>query len=213
MSKMEEKNDDNIDDNNDVYLYKIIVLGDFYSGKTSLILRFCDDLYENIGTSTIGVDMKTKFVRRQGKKIELQIWDTAGQERFRSLAKNSINNMDGIILIYDIGIKESFNNMKKWFYDLKDTVDFKKVGIIVVGNQSDKPSEVNESMAQEFCHNNNIAFIEASIKDDINVNETFIKLIDIMVKINSKKPKSKMGKLNFSIKEEVKLKKKEILLK
>ena len=205
MSKMDEKNDDNIDNN--IYLYKIILLGDSCVGKTSLILRFCDDIYEKVGNPTIGIDTKTKFVKRNNKKIELQIWDTAGQERFRSLSKNCTNQMDGIILVYDIGIKESFQLMKIWYNNLRDTLDFKKVGFILVGIISNKPRQVREEMAQEFCKKNNIAFIESSTKDKKEVDEVFFKLIDIMININPKKNKSKMGNLIFSIEVEVKQKK------
>ena len=192
---MDEKDDD---DNIDVYLYKIILLGDSFVGKTSLIIRFCDDLYEDVGTATIGVDTKKKFVKRKDKKIELQIWDTAGQERFRSLAKNCTNQMDGIILVYDINNKETFQNIKIWYNNLRDTVDFKKVGFILVGNKSDMPRQVDKNLAEEFSHNHNITFLEASAKDNTNVDEIFVKLIDIMVNINPKKPKSKMGNLNNS---------------
>lgn len=204
MSIMDEKDDENLD----VYLYKIILLGDSFVGKTSLIIRFCDNIYEDVGTATIGVDTKTKFVKRKDKKIELQIWDTAGQERFRSLAKNCTNQMDGIILVYDISNKETFQNIKIWYNNLRDTVDFKKVGMILVGNKSDMNREVDEKLAQEFCQNHNISFIETSAKTNKNVSEIFVKLIDIMAKINPRKPKSKMGNLNTSAEEEEKLKSK-----
>ena len=147
---MDEKDDD---DNIDVYLYKIILLGDSFVGKTSLIIRFCDDIYEDVGTATIGVDTKTKFIKRKDKKIQLQIWDTSGQERFRSLAKNCTNQMDGIILVYDINQKETFQNIKIWYNNLRDTVDFKKVGFILVGNKSDMPRQVDKNLAEEFSHN------------------------------------------------------------
>ena len=98
----------------EIYSYKVILLGDSFVGKTSLIIRFCDNIFEESGTATIGIDTKTKYVIRKDKKIELQIWDTAGQERFRSLAKNCTNQMDGIILVYDISNKDSFHNVKIW---------------------------------------------------------------------------------------------------
>ena len=201
---MNEKDDDNIE----YCLYKIILLGDSFVGKTSLIIRFCDDIYEDNGTATIGVDTKTKFVKRKDKNIELQIWDTAGQERFRSLAKNCTNQMDGIILVYDLSKKESFQNIKIWYNNLRDTVDFKKVGLILVGNKSDMSHDSSDKMAQEFCQNHNISFIETSAKTNKNVSEIFVKLIDIMVNINPKKSKSKIGNLNVSTEDDLKQPKK-----
>ena len=86
---MDEKNDNNTD----IYFYKIVLLGEPDVRKNSLIIRFSDNtnINEDNLTFSIGLDMKTKFVKRNNKKIELQICDTAGQERFRSLAKNCIN--------------------------------------------------------------------------------------------------------------------------
>jgi len=202
---MDEKNEDNID----IYFYKIILLGDSNTLKASLIIRFCDDIYEDNLESTIGVFEKTKFVKRNNKIIELQIWDAAGQERFRSLAKSCTNQLDGIILVYDIGDKDSFKSIKIWYYNLRETVDFKKVGIILVGIISDKPRQVSEKKTQEFCQKNNISYLEASTKDKKEVDEVFFKLIDIMININPKKNKN----LISSTEDEVKRKKKGILIK
>ena len=79
--------------------YKILILGDSSVGKTAFIVRFCEDKFQEENLSTIGVDIKAKFLIRKEKKINLQIWDTAGQERFRSIAKNSYKGADGITLM------------------------------------------------------------------------------------------------------------------
>ena len=202
---MDEKNDDNID----IYTYKIILLGDSDVSKTSLIARFCDDIHENMWISEIGIYSKTKFVKRKDKKIELKIWDTFDQEKFRSLAKYIINKMDGMILVYDIGNKLSFKSIKMWYNNLREIVDFKKVGIILVGINSDKIREISEKMAQEFCQKNNITFIEASTKNKKEVDDVFFKLIDIMININPKKNKN----LISSTEDDVKPKKKGFLVK
>ena len=62
--------------------YKVITLGDSKVGKTAFILRFCEDRFLEESLSTVGLDVKIKFITRQNKKIQLQIWDTASQERF-----------------------------------------------------------------------------------------------------------------------------------
>ena len=210
---MKEDNEDSI-----IYTYKIILIGDSFVGKTSLIIRFCDDKYESSGIATIGIDTKTKYVKRKDKKVELQIWDTAGQERFRSLSKSCCNAMDGIIFVYDMGNKETFKNIKVWYNNLKDIVDFKKVVVVLVGNKCDieKP-EVGEDIVQEFCNKYDISFIEASAKNNINVSEIFTSLIDAMFKLDEesngsfKRTRSKVGKLiynNSTDEEEIQKKKK-----
>ena len=183
---MEDKNDDN-----NVYLYKAILIGDSYVGKTSLIVRFCDNKFDECGTSTVGIDTKTMFLKRNNKKIELQIWDTAGQERFKSLAKNCTNQMDGIILVYDISNQQSFKSIKTWYKNLLETVNFNKVGLILVGNKSDKEiREVDDNEVKKFCEQNKLSLIESSARTNKNVKEIYTSLIDIMLKLSNKEPSS-----------------------
>ena len=158
MTRVTNFNED--EDNQDVLTFKIILLGDSSVGKTSLILRFCDNKFLEIGTSTIGVDTKTKDVRHNGKKIELEIWDTAGQERFRTLAKNSVQGADGIILVYDITQKKTFSNIKHWYDNIKNNIDIDKVALILVGNKSDLPDpQVKKETSEKFCEQYNLQVI------------------------------------------------------
>lgn len=64
------------------YMFKVLLLGDAGVGKTSLMWRFSDDMFNHTYISTIGIDFKLRTIDVQGKKVRLQIWDTAGQERF-----------------------------------------------------------------------------------------------------------------------------------
>ena len=194
---MEEKNEDP-----NIYTYRVILIGDSFVGKSSLIVRFCDDVYDVNGVSTVGIDTKTKFVKRKEKKIELQIWDTAGQEKFRSLSKSCCNQMDGIIFVYDIGNKQTFKNIKLWYNNLKDVVDFKHVAAILVGNKSDiEEREVEQNLAQEFAVKYEMPFIEASAKQNFNVTEIFTSIVDSMVRMdtdsngNFRRTRSKIGKV------------------
>ena len=201
------------DDNNEnVYSYKVILIGDSFVGKTSLIIRFCKDIYEENSLSTIGIDTQKKYLKKDNKKIELQIWDTAGQEKFRSLAKSSCNQMDGIIFVFDLGDKETFKNIKTWYTNLDQMVDFKKVGAVLVGNKSDlSPYDVTEEKIMEYANQKKMEYIASSAKTNNNVNNIFIKILDdIMKKNKGKKNKNenvkKLGRL--SVAEEVEMKKK-----
>ena len=198
MTRVTNFNED--EDNQDFLTFKIILLGDSSVGKTSLILRFCDDKFMEIGTSTIGVDTKTKDVRHNGKKIQLEIWDTAGEERFRTLAKNSYQGSDGIILVYDITQKKTFNNIKHWYDNIKNNIDIDKVAIILVGNKSDLPDpQVKKESSEKFCEQYNLQLIETSCKENINIEETFNVLIEKMIKLyndDKKEFKNRASKLD-----------------
>lgn len=64
---------------------KLIIVGSSGVGKTSIMLWFSEDWFNEVHMSTIGVDFKVKFVDVDSKIIKLQIWDTAGQEKFKSI--------------------------------------------------------------------------------------------------------------------------------
>ena len=168
----------------DIISFKLLLLGDSTVGKTAFILRFCDDKFDEDSLTTIGLDQKNKFVKRGDKRIELHIWDTAGQERFRAIAKNLYKGADGIILMYDISNNNSFQNIKRWITSIKESVDITKIALIIVGNKCDLPTEervVDEDSRQNLENQCNIKIFEASAKDNINVNESFIALIDKML--------------------------------
>mmetsp|Transcript_27052 Transcript_27052/g.55360 ORF Transcript_27052/g.55360 Transcript_27052/m.55360 type:complete len:109 (+) Transcript_27052:293-619(+) len=90
-------------------LFKILLIGDAGVGKSSIMLRFCDDSFDPHLGSTIGVDFKVKMVKLRGKKVKMTIWDTAGQERFRTLTSSYYRGAQGIILVYDVTRKDTFD--------------------------------------------------------------------------------------------------------
>ena len=90
------------------YLLKIVLIGDAAVGKSSLLFRYIDDIYEDNYTCTIGVDFKIKTIDIQNKRVKLQIWDTAGQERFRPITSCYFRGAHGCLAVYDITNRESF---------------------------------------------------------------------------------------------------------
>ena len=176
----------------EILSFKIFLLGDSTVGKTAFILRFCEDKFEEDSLTTIGLDQKNKFVKRGDKRLELHIWDTAGQERFRSIAKNCYKGADGIILMYDISKYETFKHIKTWINNIKESIDIDKIALIVVGNKCDLPDSeknVDQDSKQNFENTSKMKIIEASAKDNINVNESFISLIDKMLELGLGKKK------------------------
>ena len=170
----------------EITAFKILLLGDSQVGKTSFILRFCDDKFQEESLTTIGLDTKNKFIKIKDKKIQLNIWDTAGEERFRSIAKNSFKGAHGILLMYGIDDKKSFRAIKDWINSIKESIDINKIGLVVVGNKCDikeEQKEVDQEMMKNLEEKEKVEIIIASAKDNINVNESFIKLIGKMMKL------------------------------
>ena len=93
-------------------MYKIVLIGDSDVGKTSMLLRFSDNIFCN-NPCTVGIDFKIKTLKVDNHIIKMQIWDTAGQERFKSITKNYLRNAHCCIAVYDITRMESFINVEK----------------------------------------------------------------------------------------------------
>ena len=186
------------------FLYKILLLGDSSVGKTCFLMRYTDNTFQEIHMSTIGLDYKLKNVQLDdGKIVKIQIWDTAGQDRFRSITKNYYKGAHGIILIYDVTSRKTFENVKNWVDQIREEVS-PKVSIILVGNKIDDvqgrkvKTEEGVNMAKE-C---GLSFFETSAKSGENIDSTFNELVKRTVeaytkidgqgdKLNSKKQKKK----------------------
>lgn len=81
---------------------KFLIVGDSGVGKTSLLMRYCEDKFHTDFLSTIGVDFKIKKIETENHQITLNIWDTAGQERFRNITKAFYKGAHGVVLVYSI---------------------------------------------------------------------------------------------------------------
>ena len=161
------------------YIYKILLLGDSSVGKTCFLMRYTENTFQEIHMSTIGLDYKLKNVQLDdGRMVKIQIWDTAGQDRFRSITKNYYKGAHGIILLYSVTDKKTFENVRNWISQIKEEVS-EKVTIILVGNKIDDEEhrivteEDGEKMANEF----GLQFFECSAKSGVNVDPIFNELV------------------------------------
>ena len=181
------KYEDNNENPNEIELsIKIIIIGDSSVGKTSILLKYVEKLFPEEHISTIGVEYKEKIIKRDCFNIKLQIWDTAGQERFRSITKNIYKNTNGVLFVYDITNLESFKNVKHW---IKDTENIdKEIRGVILGNKCDLEDKraIFKNDLAEIGEKYNMAVLETSAKEGINVNECFDLLIDVLFKNKSK---------------------------
>ena len=167
------------------YTFKVLVVGDKSSGKAKFIKRFIEDIYKEDDFKLIDFDPKIKYVKRENKKIRLIIWDRE-YRRFKSIPKNFYKGIHGIILSYDISNINSFIYIKDYINTIKENNDISKLAIIIVGNKCDLPESkraVNEEMKKNFEIENNIKIYEASAKENINVTECFMILVDKLIEL------------------------------
>ena len=157
--------------------YKLLVLGESSVGKTSLLMRYAEDKFEST-VQTIGVDFKNKYIIYNNKRIQLELWDTAGQERFKGIAKNYFHAANGVILVFDITNKDSFNKLKYWIDEGKTNVG-QDTEIIIAENKVDLENErkVNKDTINEFGKKMGFEILETSAKTGQGVDEIFKRLV------------------------------------
>ena len=162
--------------------YKMILVGNSTIGKTTLFKKLKKDIFNENNISTIGIDKKIleyeiniKENEKEVKKnIRISLYDTAGQERFLSSTKSYFKRANGVILLYSIIDKRSFDNLSKWLNEVNKVLDNKKseyliflIGTkydIVKDNEDLRQVTVNE--ASDFCDENNLLWYgEYSSKD------------------------------------------------
>jgi small GTP-binding protein len=168
------------DKENTEITYKVLLLGDSSVGKTCFLKRYIDNTFQDAYLSTIGFDFKFKNVTlKDGKKVKVQLWDTAGQERFRTIAKSYYKGAHGIVLIYDVTSKRTYENIRKWLNQIKEEAS-NRISIILVANKIDCEGEreVSKEEGENLATTSGLTLFEASAKDSINVNESFQYLIE-----------------------------------
>ena len=160
-------------------IINIMTLGISSVGKTSFIFRFTENTFQNLFISTIGIDFKVKIIEIENIKYKLLFYDTAGQERFKSLAPNLIKKAHGIIIMYDITNKSSFDSIPEILKDIKGEKgnDFP---MILIGNKIDldQDREIKKEEGKDLASKNGIEFFEISNKEGINIQEAGFAIVN-----------------------------------
>ncbi|VDK57549.1 unnamed protein product [Anisakis simplex] len=148
----------------------------------SLMLRFVDNTFDPEIAATIGVDFRVTSMTVDGNRVKLAIWDTAGQERFRTLTPSYYRGAQGVICVYDVTSRSSFERLDHWMNEL-DTYSTKNNVIkMLVANKIDKTNRVvTREEGLEFAKRHRMLFIEASAKTREGVQCAFEELIEKII--------------------------------
>ena len=170
---------------------QLIMVGESGVGKTSLIRRYTNNIFNTNHLETIGIEFFNKEERINDQIIQIKLWDTAGQEIFHSLTKNFYRKADGIIIVYDITNKESFERIQDWVKSVYDNTDtYKEIQMIIVGNKIDleERREVSKEEGLKIGKYFEIDFFEASAKNAEGVRNFMIKIIEDILnnKVNNR---------------------------
>jgi len=162
------------------YLYKVLVVGEAGTGKTSIIKRYVHNMFSNHYKATIGVDFALKVLHWNNGRtiIRLQLWDIAGQERFGNMTRVYYREAVGAFVVFDVTRPMTFEVVSKWKKDIDSKVmlsDGRPIPVVLLGNKADlnkDTSILTGAQLDQYCKDNGFAgWFETSAKEDRNVQE------------------------------------------
>ncbi|KAL5533751.1 YPT5 [Sanghuangporus baumii] len=160
------------------YQFKLVLLGESAVGKSSLVLRFVKDQFDDYRESTIGAAFLTQTVPLEdGSTVKFEIWDTAGQERYKSLAPMYYRNANCAVVVYDITQPASLEKARTWIRELQRQAD-PSIVIALCGNKTDleERRQVSQEEAKKYADEEGLMWGETSAKTGQGVQEIFIEL-------------------------------------
>lgn len=171
----------------DTYTFKLVILGHYSVGKSSIVLNFIKNEFNPNEESTIGAAFLTKTVFIDGTAVKFEIWDTAGQERYYSLIPMYYRGANAALVVYDITSAESFERAKRWIEDLKTEKpdNFMKV---LIGNKVDlsEAAVITEEMGKQYAEQEGLLFYQTSAKTGEGIKDLFLELATILPKDQAK---------------------------
>lgn len=168
--------------NLDAISYKIVMIGDSAVGKTSLINLYNFKEINRSHIPTLACDYFITNEKVEGVPIKLLVWDTAGQERFRSISTNYVKNAKGILIVYSVIDRNSFNNVSRWLDDVVNVIE--DFTLILVGNKTDlkEDRKVTYEEGKKLANEYRVLFFETTIYSDkkpehsVEISEIFLEL-------------------------------------
>ena len=134
--------------------YKVVLVGETHTGKTAIIQRIVNDRFEdNYESTMVASTLSTQVDLEGGQTVKFEIWDTAGQEKYRSINKIFYKDASIVIMVYDITKRNTYEEIKNYWYNQIVTMCNKNPIIAIVGNKSDLyiREEVKEKEAKEYA--------------------------------------------------------------
>ncbi|XP_068934819.1 ras-related protein Rab-42 [Petaurus breviceps papuanus] len=157
---------------------RILLVGDADVGKTSLLRRYVERDFRADAppSSTVGVEFYSHMLElASGPRVKLQLWDTAGNERYRSITRSFYRNMAGVLLVFDVTNRKSFDHIEDWYQQVASFGGLDKVVFLLVGHKSDlkQDRQVSTQEAENLAEVLGMSFLETSAKTNSNVTLAF----------------------------------------
>ena len=181
MKKLEQNTPD--------IVLKIKTVGDSGVGKTALIKSFIEGKFSADTQPTIGVEYKSHIIQVLNKNVKISLWDTAGQERFRTVTSNYYKGSNGLVFVFDITRKDTFENIQSWLKEAEQNIPENQADKIVkmlISNKIDleEDRQITKLEAENFARENKMLFVETSAKTLKGISEAFHELAAKILEMN-----------------------------
>ena len=162
------------DEENYDVLFKIVLIGDSFVGKTNIMSKYLMNEFHEDSKATVGVEFGAKKFDIEGKSVKAQIWDTAGQERYKSITTTYYKGAKGALVVYDITRKETFDSVDRWISEVLNSGD-KNMTMLLIGNKCDLDNQrqVTKEQGEEKAKAFKVAFLETSASSGENLDVAF----------------------------------------
>jgi len=166
------------------YLLKVLLVGDSDVGKQEILSGLEDGGLDSPYVGSTGAAFKTSIILIDGKRVKLQLWDTSGQGRFCTIIRSYSRGAQGILLVYDITNKWSFEGMDRWVREVEEHAP--GIPKVLVGNRLHLAfkRQVDQTEAEEYAERNQMGFYEVSPLVNFNITESFQELCRMALKRN-----------------------------
>ncbi|XP_028395874.1 ras-related protein Rab-8A-like [Dendronephthya gigantea] len=165
------------------HLFKVLLIGDPAVGKTCILCRFANDEFKTTHLSTIGIDFKMRTFNVEGSRIRIQMWDTAGQERYETITTQYYRRAQGIMLVYDITRRKTFDNIQKWIHYVEEHAG-SEVKTLIIGNKCDvgeNKRQVSYGEGEKLSQKYGIPFFETSAYSNVNIEKAFAEMCQLIL--------------------------------
>jgi len=174
--------------------FKIVLLGEGSVGKTSLLLRYVRNEFNEEHITTIQASFLSKKLTVDDTRVNLAIWDTAGQEKFHALGPIYYRDANGALLVYDITDRDSFDRVQNWVKELRKMLG-DNIVLVIAGNKADleRRRVVTLEEAEQYAASVGAKHLSTSAKQNKGVTELFLHMTKELLKADKDQAGSAQG--------------------